>query len=114
MKTKQITSAGSNNATLVAGQPATIGTITVFNAGAALAYLKLYDFARVPVPGTDTPWMVVAVPITGTAVVSFPEESGPRTAAGLGVGMVTGAANSDNTAVAAGQLTMVMTYRSKQ
>ena len=62
MKSKTYNAANTNNATVVSAKPAALGSLTVFNAGGAAAYLKLYNSAALPVPGTDTPVMVVAVP----------------------------------------------------
>ncbi len=111
MNTFQTNSANSNNATLLRAGPATLGNITVFNAGGAAAYLKLYNKNSAPVPGTDTPYIVLAIPAAGSAQFLWGDQSfSPRMQNGLGIGIVTGAADSDNTAVAANQVKVMITY----
>lgn len=100
-----LVAANSNNSTLIRA-----GTVTVYGAqlggiGAAPAYLKLYDKATAPTCGTDTPSKVLIIPAASTAAngggsnvsIAF----GAVHALGLGICVVTGIADSDNTAVAA-------------
>ena len=101
-------SANTNNAELINQGGTTVRSIVVFNAGAAAAYLKLYNKASAPTVGTDRPEMVIAVPTVST--VNVPLKEGYRFASGLGIGMVTGAADTDNTAVAANQLKVNLVY----
>jgi hypothetical protein len=101
-------SANTNNAELINKGGTTVRSIVAFNAGGAAAYLKLYDTAAAPTVGTDRPVMVIAVPTVST--VTVPLKEGYRFALGLGIGMVTGAADTDNTAVAANQLKVNFVY----
>ena len=108
MKTLALSSAASNNAAIITSKPAAIGSVIVSNAVAAAAFVKFYDKATVPSPGTDVPFLVVQVPASSMQIVplNFPV----RTTTGLGIGMVTGAADTDNTGVALAQLKVVVAY----
>ncbi len=109
MKTKNLSSAASNNAQLVERTKAELRSIACFNAGGAAAYVKLYDKAVAPTIGTDVPVLVVPVPAAGSARIDF-GSAGMRFILGMGIGMVTGAADTDNTAVAAAQLKVTLLY----
>lgn len=113
MVTKHINSAATNNAQTIdtpntKGRSAAVSSVTAFNAGAAPAYVKLYNQRNVPVVGTDVPTMVFAVPVSGTYAVFFHEPV--RFASGLQLAIVTGAADTDNTAVTAGQVKASLVY----
>lgn len=93
--------AASNNATLVTSTAASLLELTVFNPTAALVYLKLYNKATAPAPATDSPVLVVPVPVNGTVSLNF-GPNGKRFATGIGYAIVAGPLNNDNVAVAAG------------
>jgi hypothetical protein len=78
------------------------------NIGATAAIVKLYNKATAPVVGTDTPEMIIPVPAAVGGVPGFaeitPGFNGHRFALGLGIAITGGMADSDTTAVAAGQV----------
>ncbi len=98
----RIQSAASNNATVVKASAGSFYGGVVGNNGAAVAYLKLYEKATAPTVGTDTPIATILLPIGG--VVNLSPVAPMAFATGLGYGIVTGAADNDNTSVAANQV----------
>jgi len=82
------------------------------NIGATTAYVKLYNKAAAPTVGTDVPAMVIPVPSNsvngiGTADLAI-GHNGFRFALGLGIAITGGVADSDTTAVAAGQVKVML------
>lgn len=113
-----LVAANSNNSTLIRA-----GTVTVYGAqlggiGAAPAYLKLYDKATAPTCGTDTPSKVLIIPAAATAANGFASNTsialGAVHAFGLGICVVTGIADSDNTSVAAATFLVNIDWKGPQ
>lgn len=67
------------------------------------AYVKLFNKATAPVPGTDSPIMVIAIPPAGKAERSLPI-SGVAFATGIGIAVTGAPALLDTTAVLAAQV----------
>lgn len=103
-----IMSAASTNATSVKGSAGSVGSITVGNNGATVAYLKLYNKATAPTVGTDTPVSTILIPVGGT--VSIELGTAMRFATGIGYAITGGAAVADTTAVAASQVVGHINY----
>lgn len=97
-----IVSAATNNAAVISAAAAGVGQIVAANSAASWRYVKLYNKSTTPAPATDTPFMVVPVPPGGTVVL--PHSLHVRFSTGLGIAIVAGSANSDNTAVGAGEV----------
>lgn len=98
----KINSAATTNAT---SQKATIGRVMTYefaNTGATWAYVKFYNKATAPTVGTDIPLFVVAVPPGGRSEFFSPYAKAFST--GIGYAITGGAADTDTTAVAAGQV----------
>lgn len=97
--------ANSNNSTLIAAGQHNVYDAQLSGIGSAPAYLKFYDKATAPTCGTDTPTKVLAIPAAATAAngaISNPTiHVGAQFFNGLGICVVTGIADSDNTAPAA-------------
>jgi len=109
LSTTGITSAATNNSTNVkAGRGAVYGW-SISNTTAAIKYVKLYNKATAPTCGTDTPVIRIGVPATST--VSYVNPIGINMPTGLGYCIVTGAADTDNTAVAANDIFLNLSYR---
>ena len=70
--------------------------------------MKFYNKASAPTVGTDTPVLVLAIPGSGAANVSFP--AGINFTTGLSFATTTGYADSDTTAVAAGEIIINLAY----
>lgn len=97
--------ANTNNSTLIAAGEHTVHGVQVSGVGAAPAYLKLYDKVTAPTCGTDTPKKVIAIPAAAVAangaVNNVTISLGTQFQQGLGICVVTGIADSDNTSPAA-------------
>lgn len=83
--------------------------ITCFNNGASTAYVKLYNKTSAPVLASDTPVMVFIVPATSNKEVTW-AHPGYRFATGLSIAITGGIADTDTTAVAAGQVKTAVSY----
>ena len=82
------------------------------NTGATVAFVKLYNKATAPVLATDVPAMIIVVPaaaggIPGVATLPI-GHNGFRFALGLGIAITGGVADTDTTAVAAGQVKVIL------
>jgi hypothetical protein len=107
-----INSAATTNGQLVLTGTSGLQALFASNTGAAAAFVKLYNKATAPTVGTDTPAMLIPVPaavggVPGTVQIS-PGFNGYRFALGLGLAITGGSADSDTTAVAAGQVKVIL------
>lgn len=96
-------SAASNNATVAKAAGGNLFTVSGFNSSAAVKYLKLYNKATVPAPAADMAllMLVIALPPTTAFALNF---GGLVFPAGISYALVTGSADNDNVAVAAGDI----------
>ena len=95
-----VSAAASTNSTLVKGSAGRVYGITLYNAAAAVRYLKLYNKATAPTVGTDTPIMTIAVGPTQQFNLSL-TDVGIYFSLGIGFGLTGGSADSDTTALTA-------------
>ena len=107
-----INSAATTNGQLVLTGTSGLQALFASNTGAGVAYVKLYNKATAPTVGTDTPAMLIPVPaavggVPGTVQIS-PGFNGYRFALGLGLAITGGASDNDTTAVAAGQVKVIL------
>jgi hypothetical protein len=107
-----LNSAASTNGALIITGTSGLHAFYATNTGASVAFVKLYNKATAPTVGTDTPVMVLPVPAAVSGVpgvctlpVGF---SGFRMALGLGIAITGGVADTDTTAVAAGQVKVIL------
>jgi hypothetical protein len=103
-----VNSAASTNGALVLTGTSGLCALWASNIGATAAFVKLYNKATAPTVGTDVPEMIIPV---AAAVGGFPgiAEISPgfnayRFPLGLGIAITGAVADSDTTAVAAGQV----------
>ena len=105
----KLISAATTNATSVS---ATANTLLfgyyISNTNSSVRYVKFYNKASAPTVGTDTPVLVLAIPGTGAANVSFSD--GINFTTGLAFATTTGAADSDTGAVAANEIIVNLVY----
>jgi hypothetical protein len=97
-----VSSTASTNATLVKASAGRVYRLTAFNTSAAVKFLKLYNKATAPVPGTDTPVWTEALAV-GRTDLSF-DGVGYTFATGIGFALTGAAADADTTALAAGDV----------
>ena len=105
----RVNSAATTNATVVKATPGVVTGLMVVNTNAAARYVKLYDKATAPVPGTDIPALTVQVPASGQVILPL-SIMGMAMANGIGFAMTVNAADTDATAVAAGDLLMTLLW----
>jgi hypothetical protein len=101
-------SAATTNATSVKASAGTVYSIDLSNANAAVRWFKLYNKASAPTVGTDTPVFRALIPASGGRTISFP--NGLTFSTGIAFALVTGAADSNTSAVAANELTVNIGY----
>ncbi len=103
-------STADNNSTNIKSSAGQVYSISACNSNAAIRYLKLYNKATAPTCGTDTPVMRVMLPASNcTSSLDLPV--GGAFSLGIGICIVTGAADSDNTSTAANEQTVNITYK---
>ena len=103
--------AATTNSTLVKSSAGKLISGRVYNASAAVKFLKVYNKATAPTVGTDTP--VLTLPIPAGAALDLWNVFGTYGlyfATGIGYGITGLAANADTTAVAAGDVIVSILY----
>lgn len=107
-----LNSAASTNGALILTGTSGLHAFYATNTGAGAAFVKLYNKATAPTVGTDTPAMILPVPAAVSGVpgvcqlpIGF---AGFRFALGLGIAITGGVADADTTAVAAGQVKVIL------
>lgn len=106
-----LNSAASTNGALILTGSSGITAFYATNTGASPAYVKLYNKATAPAVATDIPAMIIPVPaaVGGVpGIATFPCGFGYRFALGLGIAITGGAADTDTTAIAAGQVKVIL------
>jgi len=104
-----LNSAATNNLVAVKATAGTLYGARAFNAGAAVAYLKLYNKATAPVLATDVPVMVLPIAAGAYADIDV-GVLGSRFTLGIAIATTGLAADTDATAVAAAQLKITLDY----
>lgn len=103
-----VNSLATTNGALILTGTSGLAAFWATNTGAGAAYVKLYNKATAPTVGTDVPEMIIPVPAAAggvPGVASLPMGFNAfRFALGLGIAITGGAADSDTTAVTAGQV----------
>jgi len=107
-----LNSAATTNGALVLTGTSGLHAFYATNIGNSAAFVKLYNKATAPTVGTDVPAMVIPVPsmhsgIPGVANLAI-GHNGFRFALGLGIAITGGEADSDTTAVTAGQVKVML------
>jgi hypothetical protein len=99
--------AGTNAANIKAS-PGTVTGWKVYNDTEYPIYVKLYDKATAPVPGTDTPKQTIGVDAGEGEVTN---SAGFTYVNGIGIAITKGILDSDSTAVAAGDCSVDIFYQ---
>jgi hypothetical protein len=105
----RIHAAASTNATNVKASAGQLYGWALFNTTAAIKYVKLYNSASAPTAGSGTPFLTIMLPAGSGTNVEF--TMGVPMGTGIGYTIVTGAADTDATAVAANDVTGVLLYK---
>lgn len=103
-----VNSAATTNGALILTGTSGLQAFYATNIGATAAFVKLYNKATAPTVGTDVPEMIIPVPAAVSGVPGVAQLpmgfNGFRFALGLGIAITGAVADSDTTAVAAGQV----------
>lgn len=99
--TRRISTADTN-AALIAAAATSVCFIHAANTSATWRWLKLFNKATAPVPGTDTPSVTIGIPPNG--IVEFDPVHYVRLGTGLGIAITGGMADLDATAIGAGEV----------
>lgn len=105
-----LNSAAGTNLGAIKASAGTLYTLAGFNAGAAVAFVKLYNKASAPVLATDVPVLVVPIPAGGAMPPVHLGELRHRFATGIAIAVTGGAADTDATAVTAAQVKVLADY----
>jgi hypothetical protein len=107
-----LNSAASTNGALILTGTSGLHAFYATNTGATAAFVKLYNKATAPTVGTDVPAMILSVPAAVSGVpgvctlpIGF---NGFRFALGLGIAITGAVGDTDTTAVAAGQVKVIL------
>ena len=101
-------SAATTNATSVKTTATNVGSFTLVNNSASWRYFKVYNKASAPTVGTDTPVRVFGMPPGSCITHNFPH--GLRLTTGLAYAITAGIANTDATAIGAGECSASIDY----
>jgi hypothetical protein len=103
-----VNSLATTNIALILTGTSGVSSFYATNIGATAAFVKLYNKATAPVLATDVPEMVICVPAAVAGVPGVAELTAGfqsyRFALGLGIAITGAVADTDTTAVAAGQV----------
>jgi len=111
----RIVSAATTNATSTKATAGVLKMLSLGNVNAAARFLKVYDKASAPTVGTDVPVWTIMIPANPTAAlgagreIPFPPE-GIAFSNGIAFAITANYADSDTTAVAAGDVTLAGAY----
>jgi hypothetical protein len=108
-----LVSVASNNAQIVKGGRGLVSAVWATNINAAICFLKFFDVATLPNPLTDAAHFVCGIPGGAAAGAggSLAIPGGLCFDNGIAFAIVTGAADGNNTAVAAGEVVISFVYR---
>lgn len=107
--TTTLNSAATTNAANVKATAGLVFNISVMNTSAATKYVRLYNKATAPTVGTDVPVMVIAVPATSSKEITI--NYGLKFATGIGYSITNAAGATDATAVAAGDVQLLINWQ---
>lgn len=80
----------------------------LFNRATSIRYVKLYNKARAPLVGADTPFMTIPLPSGGGANVNF--TSGITFSRGIGIAATAGVSDGNTVAPAANDVVVNIIY----
>lgn len=107
----KLISAATTNATLVKASAGKIIGGVISNLTASWKYVKFFNKATAPVPGTDTPVFTLAVPPNQSqGIATIFDQFGMSFSTGIGYAITGAVADLDTTAVAAGDVLLNLAY----
>ena len=115
LSVSSLISAATNNATVVKASAGQLYGFDLFSLDQTPVYLKFYDTASTPTPGTTTIKLRYGAPAVGSALALqktfsyFPH--GIVFSTGIALALVTGITDADNTSVAASEILLNVYYK---
>lgn len=107
--TNNLNSAATTNATSLKVSAGSLFTVAASNAGAAVRYLKLYNKSSAPVVGTDIPVLIIPIAAGDITVREF-GRLGQRFSSGIALAITALMADTDATAIGAGEVKVCTSY----
>lgn len=104
-----LVAAASTNLTSVKTSAGQIYALTLTNMSGGIRYLKLYNKASAPVSASDVPVFTIPIAATSMLVLEF-GTLGLRFTTGIAYAMTAGLADTDATALSAGDLKLMLSY----
>lgn len=105
----RLLSGASTNATSAKASAGIVGGWFLYNANAAVRYLKIYNKASAPTVGSDTPVLTIPIPPGAGANVEW--ANGINFATGIAYATTTGVADNDTGGVAANEVIVNLLYK---
>lgn len=106
--TFHLVSTGSTNATVVKASAGQLTCWYIYNSNAAMRKLVFHNSASTPTAGAS---VYFSMPLPAGAAANNCSETGIPFSSGIAITTVTGIPDSDNTAVAANDLTITLWYK---
>jgi hypothetical protein len=107
--TFHLVSAATTNATFIKASAGQVYGYSVYNANAAVRFVKLFNKASAPTLGTDVPTRTIGIPPGAQVAETF--ENGISFATGIAIATTTGIADLDVAAVALSDLSINVDYK---
>lgn len=109
-QSRYVFSALTNNATLIKNSKGSIGSIHLVSTltTTVTAYLKIYNKAVAPIPGTDVPFAVYKISNATPLIIDFPK--GLNLSQGIGFAITRNASPIDLLAIGLGEITGQIIY----
>lgn len=107
--TFHLVAAASTNANNIKNAAGTLYAVTVFNTAVYPVYVKIFNKASTPVPGTDTPVRTFGIQAGTSMLFSLPQ--GMALATGIGIAITLIVADSDATATQASDCVVDVDYK---
>lgn len=104
-----VNSAATTNGTSVKSTAGTLFSITASNTNAAARFLKLYNLATAPTVGTSAVALTIPIPANSVVNINF-GTYGMRFSTGIALSITGAAADSDTTAIGAGEVKVLTSY----
>jgi len=105
-----VSAAASNNATSVKASAGRLYRLKGINHAAGYRYLKIYNKASTPAPGSDNALIMDVFEIAPNSSFEYALSPGIYCSAGIAYAIVTGSADTDNTSATAGDITHLSIY----
>ena len=105
----RLVSAATTNSTLVKSTAGVLFGFVAVNTSASIRYLKFYNLATAPVVGTSTPVLTLQLPVSSETNLFF-GDIGMAFSNGVGFGITGAVADTDTTAIAAGDVYLTTLY----